>query len=762
MASFVRLKGFQARITGDSRGFDRAAKAAAASTRRLQKRQDLLRRELRRTTYAARTYAKSLLSVRSAVAVLAGGAGLGAVITRSAEYAGVFLRTADGAGILTENLLALRRVAGENFVSTELFDSSLLKLNQRISEAVAGQKQAIDGFKALGISVTDASGNLRSADAILLDFIKGLSDAGIEAVARARFVFEETSSQIVPALQMAARHGGELANAYRRATDPTREMFEASKLLGIQFNDLQEDIKNVGVVVSANVSGPWSELLQIVRDKLPDVMVGLTRLLDGVVIPSFRALAENTTGILTTIAAIVATFSRAGAVLGAAGGVFAATFTKFSAYTGLVKGLTAAMWTLVKSAAALSAKFIVFTAIFQLFTQPEVFIKNFKAFGNALLDLFVELGKAIGRAIRNAIFGSVDEQIADLKAREAVLTTQLSTGRTGRGGRSRAELELRGIRAQIAELESETGGGLSTAFNNVLGVGKDLFLGIDNDAQNAGNAVKNLTADLDVWSESARRAAQARKDLANAGTSQIQHQQNLIPLRAPDIAARAASQRRAINMERFDYTGRDAAIMNAERARRASMVDTMFSGDQIAEMNRQFKEAERSIISFSEETRTRLNPVFAQLDSNLNTFFEGILTGTTKAGDAFKQLAAQIAQAVLQALILEPLVKSVTGGIGSFFGLNIPGRAAGGPVSARSPYVVGERGAELFVPQTSGRIVPNSEMMGGGVVINQQNEFKLFDDTGFNQRMIPIAAQIKDETTRGVFDALRRPGAQSV
>jgi phage-related minor tail protein len=36
--------------------------------------------------------------------------------------------------------------------------------------------------------------------------------------------------------------------------------------------------------------------------------------------------------------------------------------------------------------------------------------------------------------------------------------------------------------------------------------------------------------------------------------------------------------------------------------------------------------------------------------------------------------------------------------------LGSPGRATGGPVSAGRSYVVGERGPELFVPSTGGRI----------------------------------------------------------
>jgi len=45
-------------------------------------------------------------------------------------------------------------------------------------------------------------------------------------------------------------------------------------------------------------------------------------------------------------------------------------------------------------------------------------------------------------------------------------------------------------------------------------------------------------------------------------------------------------------------------------------------------------------------------------------------------------------------------------------------RASGGPVTGDTPYLVGERGAELFVPNTSGAIVPNSKLGGGNVTVN--------------------------------------------
>jgi hypothetical protein len=54
----------------------------------------------------------------------------------------------------------------------------------------------------------------------------------------------------------------------------------------------------------------------------------------------------------------------------------------------------------------------------------------------------------------------------------------------------------------------------------------------------------------------------------------------------------------------------------------------------------------------------------------------------------------------------------------AFSGGSLLGRANGGPVTANKPYMVGERGPELFVPGASGNIVPNHAMGGSNIVVN--------------------------------------------
>ena len=66
-------------------------------------------------------------------------------------------------------------------------------------------------------------------------------------------------------------------------------------------------------------------------------------------------------------------------------------------------------------------------------------------------------------------------------------------------------------------------------------------------------------------------------------------------------------------------------------------------------------------------------------------------------------------QSLISLVANNPVVKGISNAISSAFG---GFRAEGGSVSAGKSYVVGERGAEMFVPSSNGTIVPNGGMGG--------------------------------------------------
>jgi hypothetical protein len=79
------------------------------------------------------------------------------------------------------------------------------------------------------------------------------------------------------------------------------------------------------------------------------------------------------------------------------------------------------------------------------------------------------------------------------------------------------------------------------------------------------------------------------------------------------------------------------------------------------------------------------------------------------------ELVADLVRGFQQVVKFGSAVGGAIGAVGGFLGFG-GGRAMGGPVSANTAYVVGERGPELFVPGNSGTIIPNGA--GGGTTIN--------------------------------------------
>lgn len=91
-------------------------------------------------------------------------------------------------------------------------------------------------------------------------------------------------------------------------------------------------------------------------------------------------------------------------------------------------------------------------------------------------------------------------------------------------------------------------------------------------------------------------------------------------------------------------------------------------------------------------------------------------------------------------------------------GLGIPGFAAGGPIRAGQPAIVGEAGPELFVPRVPGMIVPNGAVASGGssVVINQQFVLNPGADQLTVAALHRTARAIKDAAVAEVQYAQRR------
>lgn len=139
--------------------------------------------------------------------------------------------------------------------------------------------------------------------------------------------------------------------------------------------------------------------------------------------------------------------------------------------------------------------------------------------------------------------------------------------------------------------------------------------------------------------------------------------------------------------------------------------------------------AEQSPVEIEVQGQTAMAEYdFRRIDEQLSQ-----IPATTEA-----EVDAITEEAYLKAAAIKALLESIAGtysatvdvgvsggagGGGSFNGVHISPTgtagmghfgAAGGPVTAGNPYIIGEAGPELFVPQTSGNIVPNFAASGFG------------------------------------------------
>jgi phage-related minor tail protein len=197
-------------------------------------------------------------------------------------------------------------------------------------------------------------------------------------------------------------------------------------------------------------------------------------------------------------------------------------------------------------------------------------------------------------------------------------------------------------------------------------------------------------------------------------------------------------------MASFAGAGKPALPFNPNM----NLVPSITGGELGAEAERARLELEKliapaqQVASAAEGIGSAFANSFKGVVSGAMTAQEALASFFQSVADRFLDMAAQIIAKWIEMTILNSVLSLFPGGTmfkgagpvsgtaafsGEGMGAKgfllpqlLPGRAAGGPVSAGSPYIVGERGPELFVPGRSGGIVPNDSLgMGSAnVVVN--------------------------------------------
>jgi hypothetical protein len=194
----------------------------------------------------ARAIEKRFIAVGAAVGTaLAGVAGtVGELTRRAINTADEMGKTAQKVGLAVEAFSTLSFAAEQSGVNVQQLQTGLVKLSRTASDAATGSQAAAAGFDAIGVSVKDAQGNLKTTDQLLLEVADKFSG------------YRDSTEKVALATQLFGRAGAELIPLLNAGADGIRALQEEARALGLeistdtykaaeQFNDLMNVLSKV-------------------------------------------------------------------------------------------------------------------------------------------------------------------------------------------------------------------------------------------------------------------------------------------------------------------------------------------------------------------------------------------------------------------------------------------------------------------------------------------------------------------------------------
>ena len=168
-------------------------------------------------------------------------------------------------------------------------------------------------------------------------------------------------------------------------------------------------------------------------------------------------------------------------------------------------------------------------------------------------------------------------------------------------------------------------------------------------------------------------------------------------------------------------------------------------------------------------TASEFETIGNTMQSSMEDAFMSMVDGTGSAKDAFKSMAADVIRQLYRVLVVQRMVgqlaTATTAGTGimGFIGssLGITGAASGRSVNAGQPYMTGEHGRELFVPQSNGRVLSAAQTNNlgsndGGVTVVQNNTFQSGVTRSEVSALLP---RMVEASKAAVLDAKRQGGS---
>lgn len=288
-----------------------------------------------------------------------------------------------------------------------------------------------------------------------------------------------------------------------------------------------------------------------------------------------------------------------------------------------------------------------------------------------------------------------------------------------------------------------------------------------------GDEIAKINQEIDKSNKSVDAEKNAERGVKIAELQKSQAEQAYTSFKSMNEAMGAVAKTEAdyamsLLSETEQQTKNNAAIKEKERALlslKAALGDKLSSFDITTENPRDIAmmdDLKKKLGEYNEllgkrkVIETDLQVIARNAGNILSSGFEDAIFSGQKLGEVIRSLGMDLMRMVFQQTVTGPLAAGISGAILKGFGA----RAMGGPVSANSPYIVGEKGPELFVPGSSGSIVPNGAMGGGGGGAGTSVNITYNIASGVTRAELkPILEQQRAQLKRDIPDAVRRGGS---
>lgn len=653
--------------------------------------------------------------------LVAAAKGFADLATSATKYADEIGKAAQRTGVTTEFLSAMKHGANLADISFEDLQTGLGRFNKSMVEAAQGSKESSAAFATLGIKVTDVNGKLRSNEEVLGD------------VAEAFKKMPDGPQKTALAMELMSRGGAKMITLLNGGRDSIAQFTAEAERMGLI------------------VTGPMAKAAEEFNDNM-------TRL--GAQVEGLKLSIGN--GLIPVITRLLDLFAELGGVKleGLEERQIQRQITTFKELQRLATAGTRGWEAYAKTIADLEEKLKTVQAAKPAAVPPgpppplgltdaqkklaeelkkvaeTIGIENEKLVaqrieltqGKAAAEEFLLKQQELRETAKGATGAIIHEQdrrralTVDVKALSDAYDRLKRAVDATRGGPPE-EISLALSPEELTEatvawdkMQAERKAAAETALTGIAELEKNLTMELTDEALKRGVAITQefdeRIAQINKWKEATTAAFEA----GALSLDEYVAAWNRLDQVAVGVGESAATQLRDDTQAALDaafepFSGIGDAISRG-------IADTMRGireGSQtISEgLNNMLRNI---LLSLNEEMvdAAIVQPIKRMVDS----FFKGFAEAFAEAGDDTAEKIAKDLGNSLGTWLKDMLAGLNVGGggegggllggilssIGSFFGGFF---AEGGSVGADKPIVVGEKGPELFVPKTSGKIVPN-------------------------------------------------------